>query len=135
MATTLKDVEDVYGLKHHEHLDRQADIPTVSTLGFQGDVAIIRRDDVEAITPIPAQGHPVVRGENGANTHLLVGDGFYDPNPAVSARDLMLGTLTAPEDGTTLLSHPEHGGLIVAPGSYEIRRQREMAEEIRMVAD
>jgi len=33
------------------------------------------------------------------------------------------------------LGHPEHGYNGIAPGSYEIRRQREMAEEIRMVQD
>ncbi|WP_136244785.1 hypothetical protein [Mycobacterium intracellulare] len=135
MAHTLMDIESAYGVAHHDHLDRQAEIPTVSTLGFQGDVAIIRLTGVTARTPIPAKGYPVVRGEAGANTHLLIGDGFYDPNPDVGSRDLRLGTLTAPEGGTTLLSHPEHGGLIIAPGDYEIRRQREMAEEIRMVAD
>ena len=135
MAHTLLDVESIYGITHHDHLDRQAELPTVSELGFQGDVAIIRRDNVQAATPIPTEGYPVVRGEVGANTHLLVGDGFYDPHTSTSPRDLRLGPLTAPEGGTTLLSHPEHGGLIVAPGSYEIRRQREMAEQIRMVAD
>jgi hypothetical protein len=135
MAHTLMDVETIYGITHHDHLDRDAEIPTVSTLGFQGDVAIIRRDDLQATTAIPTNGYPVVRGEVGANTHLLVGDGFYDPATSVSPQDLRLGVLTAPEGGTTLLSHPEHGGLIVAPGSYEIRRQREQAEEMRMVAD
>lgn len=132
--TTLTDIETRYGVAHHEHLDRQAEIPTVQTLGFQGDVAIIRRDDLKATTPIPTDGYPVVRGEVGANTHLLVGDGCYDAaTPSVT--DLRLGVITAPEGGTTLLSHPEHGGLLIAPGSYEIRRQREMAEEMRMVHD
>lgn len=135
MAHTLTDIETRYGVTHHEHLDREAEIPTLSTLGFQGDVAILRREIPAATTPIPTQGYPVVRGEAGGHTHLLVGDGFYDPHTGTSPRDLLLGTLTAPNDGTTLLSHPEHGGIIIAPGNYEIRRQREMAEEMRMVAD
>ncbi len=135
MTPTLMDVETHFGLTHHDHLDRQAAIPVVTNLAAQGDVAILRRGDVTATTPIPAQGFPVVKGEVGANTHLLVGDGFYDPAAATSPEDLRLGVLTAPEGGTTLLSHPEHGGLLIAPGSYEIRRQRQMAEQMRMVAD
>jgi len=134
-TTTLADVEARYSLTHHDHLDRQAAIPVVTNLAAQGDVLIIRRGDVTATTPIPAQGFPVVRGEVGANTHLLVGDGFYDPSGSVSAQILRLGVLTVPEGGTTLLSHPEHGGLLIAAGSYEIRRQREMAEQTRMVQD
>ncbi|KBR63579.1 hypothetical protein X425_02408 [Mycobacterium avium XTB13-223] len=39
------------------------------------------------------------------------------------------------KSGEAVLCHPEHGFNRIAPGSYEIRRQREMAEEIRMVAD
>ncbi|WP_142995505.1 hypothetical protein [Mycobacterium persicum] len=135
MTHTLMDLEARYGLTHHDYLDRNAEVPTVSSLGFQGDVAIIRCDSLTARTPIPVAGYPVVRGEVGANTHLLVGDGFYDASTSASPQDLRLGVLTAPEGGTTLLSHPEHGGILIAPGSYEIRRQREMAEEMRMVAD
>ena len=134
MVHTLMEAENIYGLIHHEHLDRQAELPVVSTLGFQGDVAVLR-SDVQAATPIPADGYPVVRGEVGGNTHLLVGDGFYDPHPGTSPRDLRLGVLTVPAGGTTMLSHPEHGALLIAPGSYEVRRQREMADEVRMIAD
>ena len=39
-------------------------------------------------------------------------------------------------DGSTAyLGHPEHGFMGIGAGTYEIRRQREMAEELRMVAD
>ncbi|MDI1288906.1 MAG: hypothetical protein PSX37_03015, partial [bacterium] len=101
----------------------------------QGDVLIRRRDDIPAATTaIPKQGAIVVRGENGGNTHGLYGAGFYDSREA-SATDLVVGVVTVPEGSTVLLSHPEHGPFLVAPGTYEARRQREQADELRIVAD
>jgi hypothetical protein len=135
-VTTLAEAEEQYGVTHLEHLDRDAAIPTVQRLAFQGDVAIIRRDGrtPAATTPVPATGYPVVRGENGGNTHALFGPVHFDPARA-TANDLSLGTLTVPDGAQALLSHPEHGGLLVDPGTYEVRRQREQADEIRVVAD
>lgn len=132
-SITLHDAEQRYGISHLDHLDRDADLPVVDTIGFQGDVAIIANATLQATTPIPRRGYPVVRGENGANTHALYGQGFYDAEAASDG--LVLGVVTVPDGGTALLSHPEHGGLLLAPGSYQLRRQREQADEIRMVAD
>jgi len=130
---TLTDVEAAYGVSHLEHLDKDAAIPVVTNLAFQGDVAIIRRDGAGMVmTPIPAVGYPVVRGENGGNTHALFGKGFFAP---AGGGGLDLGTLHVPDGQQVLLSHPEHGGLLIAPGTYVIRRQREQADEIRMVQD
>lgn len=133
-SLTLADAETTYGVTHLDHLDRAAALPTVSRLGFQGDVAVVRTQRRAAATPVPAGGVPVVRGENGGNTHLLIGDGAYD----TGRRDptgLLLGVATVPRGGTALLSHPEHGGLLLAPGTYELRRQREQADQIRLVQD
>lgn len=128
---TLIDAETRFGVSHLDHLDKQADIPTVSRLAFQGDVAIVSVTAKPATSPIPQTGFPVVRGENGRNTHALFGAGFFDTRGA----GLLLGVLTVPVGEQVLLSHPEHGGLLIQPGTYEIRRQREQADEIRMVAD
>lgn len=131
---TLADVEARHGLTHLDHLDRDAALPTVRDLPCaQGDVLVRPAPGAAPATePIPATGVPVVRGENGGNTHLLVGDGAWR---ASDGTGLVLGTVTVPEGGTCLLSHPEHGGLLFAPGTFEVRRQREQADEIRMVAD
>jgi hypothetical protein len=136
---TLAHVEDLYGITHLEHLDRQATLPVVDKLAFQGDVAIIADDGRQrgrrATTAVPAAGVPVVRGENGGNTHALYGPAcFFDPAIAGS-RELALGVLTVPDGTQALLSHPEHGGLLIEPGTYELRRQREQADEIRLVQD
>lgn len=116
-----------------EHLVAGAEIPVHTGLQIQGDVAIIPvRSSAKKGVAIPADGIPVVRGENGGNTHLLVGDGTWAP---VETRGLDLGVLTVLKDKVAYLLHPEHGGNAMGPGCYLFRRQREMADEIRMVAD
>lgn len=114
------------------------DIPVLAGLQRQGDVIVVPRTDLaEATSPVPAAGSPVVRGENGGNTHAIyAADGpvFCDVKSG-SAEDLRVAVLTVPEGSTAYLGHPEHGYMGIAPGCYELRRQREMAEELRMVAD
>ncbi|EFG75268.1 hypothetical protein HMPREF0591_4831 [Mycobacterium parascrofulaceum ATCC BAA-614] len=112
------------------------DIPVLAGVQRQGDV-LVRPVQGTAKTPVPTKGTPVVRGESGGNTHAIyAADGpvYCDVN-AGSARDLRVALLSVPEGSTAYLAHPEHGYMGIAPGSYEIRRQREMAEENRMVAD
>ena len=137
--TTLADAERAYGTTHLDHLDRQADLPTVDRLGFQGDVAIIRDESATPSTvPVPAAGYPVVKGENGGNTHALFGThACYTPSgtAGLDPSDLDLGVLTVPQGPAALLSHPEHGGLLIAPGTYVLRRQREQADVARFVED
>lgn len=129
-----------YGVEIDEHLDRQATIPVVAGLQFQGDVAVVPElmcggQLAAATTPVPTAGVAVVRGENGGNTHLLLGaDCFFDA-ARVGDSDLELGVLTVPAGTVAYLAHPEHAYSGIAPGTYEIRRQREQADEIRLVQD
>lgn len=112
------------------------EIPVLSGVQRQGDVIVIPAD-VSATMPVPQSGTPVVRGESGGNTHAIyAADGpvFCDTR-AATAGSLTVATLTVPAGSTAYLGHPEHGYLGVAPGAYEIRRQREQAEELRMIAD
>jgi len=121
-----------------EHLVAQAIIPALDVLQVQGDVAIIpMRVGLGDFTPVPADGVPVVRGENGGNTHLLIGDGdvFWRPADARAVNMLDLGIVSVAAGGVGYLLHPEHGANALAPGSYMLRRQREQADEIRRVAD
>lgn len=129
---TLAKIETTYGLTHDDHLDREAEIPTVTGVAAQGDVLVRKVNTSPATTKVPQAGVPVVKGENGGNTHLLVGDAFFDYHDSDT---LVIGVVTVKDGATALLSHPEHGGLMIAPGTYEIRRQREQADEIRMVQD
>jgi hypothetical protein len=136
---TIKEAIAQLGGPIEQHLDQQLTIPVHDGLQLQGDVAIIPvgmiGDLVPAVTPIPPEGYPVVRGEAGGNTHLLLAEdtGFFDPRRDGSSLDL--GVLTVPEGATAYLTHPEHAYVGIAPGTYLLRRQREQADQARLVAD
>lgn len=123
-----------------DYLDRDTLVPVHAGLQCQGDVAVVpaamTRGLTPATKPVPKVGVPVVRGEAGGNTHLLLGEGDvrFDQDRPFDG-DLRLGTLTVAEGATAYLAHPEHAYTGIAPGTYEIRRQREQADEIRLVAD
>jgi len=134
---SLSNLIDRHGVDVLEHLDRDELVPVSNGLQAQGDVMIVpTRPSAKPGLPVPAEGVAVVRGENGGNTHLLLADGPVAWAPAdVGPTDLVLGTLTVPDDATAWFAHPEHGYVGIAPGAYTIRRQREQADEIRRVAD
>ncbi|TDO18174.1 hypothetical protein EV580_1358 [Mycobacterium sp. BK086] len=135
MATTTQLIEAT-GVHVVTDQDFDLDIPVKSGMQRQGDV-LVRPAAVRAQTAVPAAGTPVVRGESGGNTHAIyAADGpvYCDVQPA-STRDLRVATLSVPEGSEAYLAHPEHGYMGIAPGDYEIRRQREQAEQQRMVAD
>lgn len=135
MATTTQMIEAT-GVDVCTTQDLDIDIPVLAGVQRQGDV-LVRPAAVTAKTPVLAAGTPVVRGEVGGNTHAIVAaDGpVYCDVSAGSARELRVAVLSVPEGSTAYLAHPEHGFMGIAPGGYEIRRQREMADEIRMVQD
>jgi hypothetical protein len=113
--------------------DAGLDIPVLCGMQRQGDVLVLPAA-VTASVVVPASGTPVLRGESGGNTHTVyAADGPVYCDAA--AGGLRVATLTVPDGSTAYLGHPEHGYMGIAPGSYEIRRQREMAGSPRMVAD
>lgn len=138
---TLGTLIERHGIDVEDHLDRQLTVPVLTGLQRQGDVIVIPVAKHGATTdiatyPVPAGGTPVVRGEAGGNTHAIVADGpvFCDVR-AASATNLTLALLTVPEGSIAYLAHPEHAYSGIGPGSYTIRRQREQADELRMVQD
>ena len=86
---------------------------------------------------VPAAGVPLVRGENGGHTHLLLADGPVMACLRVpdSTTSLAVASVVVPDGATAYVAHPEHGYMGVGPGVYEVRRQREMADVIRVVED
>lgn len=138
MSITLQEAIKHYDVDVLEHLDRDVTIPILSGPQRQGDVIVMPSLAVKATTLIPAAGCPVVRGENGGNTHLLL-EGFGGPVyfdlAAPRTDSLTLGTLTVPDGSTAYLAHPEHGYMGFGAGTYTVSRQREQADEIRTVAD
>ena len=136
-ATTYDDVLSAHGVTIPAHLEAQAAIPVLTGLQVQGDVAIIpTRPSMKTGTPVPAAGVPVVRGESGGNTHLLVAEGPVSWAPVVDNPTVLdLGVVTVPAGATAFMLHPEHGCNAMGPGNYILRRQREQADELRVVAD
>ena len=140
MTATLNTLIDQHGIDVLDHLDREALVPIVTGLQRQGDVivvpAAIAGHTGAATRLVPAAGVPVVRGEAGGNTHTVVADGdVYCDVREASAQDLTLAVLTVAEGATAYLAHPEHAYSGVGPGTYVLRRQREQADELRMVSD
>jgi|SRR5271166_3938849 len=134
MATTTEMIT-ASGVQVSTEQDFDLEIPVCAGLMRQGDV-LIRPTKVTARTPVPPAGTPVVRGEASGNTHTIIADGpVYCDLLTGPANDLRIATLSVPQGSTAYLAHPEHGFTGIAPGTYEIRRQREMAEQMRMVAD
>lgn len=140
MTAALSELIDRHGVDVHDYLDREVGVPVHPGLQRQGDVLIIPTcitgDRKPAATRVPAEGVPVVRGEAGGNTHLLLAEGDVRCDTVqASPTSLALGTLTVPEDATAYLAHPEHGYTGIGPGTYMLRRQREQADELRLIAD
>jgi hypothetical protein len=137
MTNTYGEVLTGYDVKIPAHLEAQAAIPVLGGLQVQGDVAIIPcRPSMKQGDAVPPTGVAVVRGESGGNTHLLVAEGLVTWAPVTGNPSLLdLGVVTVPEGSTAFLLHPEHGANGLAPGVYILRRQREQADELRLVAD
>lgn len=137
--TTLADILDKAGVGVLGVLDAQVDVPVLCGAQAQGDLIVLPRPLVTpASTPIPMGGVEVVSGEAGGNSHsLLSWDG---PEccwePSTGGDSLVLGVLTVPLEATAYLVHTEeHGANAFGPGTYEVRRQREQAETVRLVND
>lgn len=131
---TLTEAQRISGTAFYDYLDAEAAIPTVTTAACQGDVSILRVTTKAATTPMPKTGVVVAQSGQGGHAHTLVGPGMFDRAPERSG-SLAVGTLTVPTEGEVLLTHPEHGAFLVAPGTYRIGTQREFAGEWRAVAD
>lgn len=138
--TKTQDLIDRFGVEIDSHLDREIGVVVSQGLQRQGDVIVIPEGtdgNAHNGNKVQPGGIPVVRGENGGNTHLLLADGnvFYAALAEVNTRDLKLGTLVVEEGATAFLAHPEHGYMGIGAGTYTIGRQREQADEARVVAD
>ena len=123
---TLQEMIVRHDVEVLDHLDREAEVPVLNGMQRQGDVIVIPTSAELAGDPVPSDGIAVVRGDNGGNTHLLLGEGEITFRTRTDAEhEMTLGLLTVPYGSVAWLAHPEHGFLGIAPGNYELRRQRE----------
>jgi hypothetical protein len=113
------------------HLDAAAEIPVLSEVQAQGDLLVVPVKPATGARqwePVGADGVQVVRGEATGNTHWLHA-GFDSPGVrwSPSAAELVCGYLKVPAGQSALLIHTdEHGANGIGPGTYAIRRKREL---------
>lgn len=126
--TTIKDMVDLTSKSVFDYLDHEAEVPRIDKVAAQGDVLALRVTTRAAATPMP-KTVVVVASEASSNTHTLHPNSecFFDRHQATDPGDVLLGKLTVPDGSTAFLSHQEHAGIEILPGTYEIRRQREWA--------
>lgn len=114
---------------------------TFTRMAAQGDFIIRRINDIpEAVEPIaPVNGVHVVAHSETGHDHVMVADRVEAYKPAgVKEVDLyeMFLNVKEPAEITHLRSYDTHETLLVPPGKYEIRRQREyVAEGFRRAQD
>ena len=141
MTTTLGELTSKHGFEVLEHLEAEAHVPVHAGLQAQGDLFIVPLKDTSPllgrsrdVKPVPPDGIAVIEAVGSGHEHRLFagvpGTATFGPASA-SGQDIGVLTCTEP----AYLLHPEHGGTGIAPGSYVLRRQREQADEERLVAD
>jgi hypothetical protein len=131
MQTTLRSLIERCNAEVLEHLDREVTIPVLTSLQAQGDLLVVPvPDDIDhsSWSPVPPSGIVVLQGQHD---HRLLADGDVAFAPDVVGQ--RLGWLRV--SGVAWLLHQEHGGSGIGTGTYELRRQREQAQEQRLVAD
>jgi hypothetical protein len=122
------------------HLDAQAEVPVLTGPQAQGDLLVIPVDRLPVgvtAEAVPDSGVQVVVGEATGHTHWLH-RGFDSPGVGWARvdRDLIIGYVVVPEGKSAMLIHTdEHGANGIGSGVYAVHGKREMAAEIRRVAD
>jgi hypothetical protein len=133
---TYHDVMTPLGIDIPPHLVADAEVPVLTGPQRQGDLMVVPVDGGYGraeFGPV-GEGVQVVHGEATGNTHWLHG-GAGVRWARVDAGQVV-GLVDVPEGETAYLIHTdEHGSNGIGPGRYEIRRKRELADEIRDVAD
>ena len=124
---TIAEAIATFGVEVGAHLDRQAQIPVLAGLQFQGDLAIVPRERPPATDPVPSGGVAVVRGESGGSPHVLLAAGAVTFDHRSCDTGNLLGVLSVATGAVAYLAHPGHAYNGIAPGTYELRRQRDMA--------
>lgn len=137
---TLAEVTGRYDFAVLEHLEAEAEVPVLEGLQAQGDLIAVPLEQAgrpvryDGLVPVPAEGVAVIEAVGGGHEHRLFasvpGTAMLGLAPS-GVQDIGVVECTEP----VYLLHPEHGATGLAPGRYMLRRQREQADEERLVAD
>lgn len=102
----------------------------------QGDILLIARDRApEGLVEVPRRSGAIVLAEGEATGHLHKIESSEATLLASDVAEIERRWLAV--EAEVALTHPEHDTITLAPGTYEVRRQRELddAGGITMVAD
>lgn len=134
---TLAEITRTHGFEVLEHLEADAEIPVNDGLQAQGDLFIVPRPRAAGAATsggtIPATGIAVIEAIGGGHEHRLFASVPGTAHFTETGGGQGIGILECTEPAYVI--HPEHGATGIAPGTYELRRQREQADEERLVAD
>jgi hypothetical protein len=140
MTVNLASLSHRTGLAVLDHLEQQVTIPVIDGLQAQGDLLVVPLRLVAAAVAVEASarwrkvrptGLELLRGAAGGNPHTLVADpGTCEWTTGVQDNfGLALGVFRA--TAPVYLLHPEHGATGCTPGTYVVRRQRELDHRVR----
>jgi len=134
-ATTLGELTSKHDFQVLEHLEAEASVPVHAGLQAQGDLFIIpsASSAYTASTVIPAEGVAVIEAIGGGHEHRIFASVPGTARITMLGRGQDIAYMECTEPVYSL--HVEHGATGIAPGAYLFRRQREQADEERLIAD
>ena len=143
MTATLTELVELVDFAFDPHLEPDDPTPVLTGPQAQGDIYILPANGtVPGVYPADGSSQPL-----GGGFDIIEGQGIRNPHtlrsfddgctivPGTAGYPFDVATLTVPAGAAAFLLHPEHGANGIGPGVYVLRRQREQAEEIRVVAD
>lgn len=136
---TLAQITEAHGFEVLEHLEADLEVPVNDGLQAQGDLLVVPFPgyQVEGTrAAVPAEGIAVIEAVGSGHEHRLFagtpGTAWFTPGSHAGMQDIGVLECTEP----AYLLHPEHGATGIGPqGTFALRRQREQADEERLVAD
>jgi hypothetical protein len=135
---TLGELAGRHGFAVLEHLEAEAEVPVVGGLQAQGDLLIIPVSSYRVSgerAEVAAAGLAVIAAVGSGHEHRLFagapGTAWFTAGAHQGMADIGVLQCTGP----AYVLHPEHGAAGIAAGTYVLRRQREQADEERLVAD
>ncbi len=130
---TQTELKDRFGHAVPQHIIDSVEVPLLNGLQIQGDVAFIPQVRSAAVgIPVPSKGVALVSGESTGNTHLLMPGVGVTWRPLENSLD-NLGVIDVETEA--FVHHNEHGYIGLSAGSYLVRGQTQMLDELERVAD
>ena len=126
-----------HGIQHANDSAQRPNLIANGAPSAQGDINIWKVDSLEDL-PKLTPCDPVLQlapGTSRGSRHCLDIDSIQNAKfYKVTRANALQGPVWVNEQ-ETLVTHPEHGDQLLAPGIYFVTYQRQHAEELRRIAD